>query len=67
MVSRRKLLGCNFHWLTIADGSYWAITFIGPPLAKGSCDGNFRQPPWPTEFTNFILTSVGQVKPMEVS
>jgi hypothetical protein len=35
----------------------------------GSCDGNFRRPPWPTEVTDFTVTFVGQVKqkPMKIS
>jgi hypothetical protein len=35
MVSRRKLLDCNFRRLTIADESYWALIFVGQE-ANGS-------------------------------
>jgi hypothetical protein len=36
MVSRRKLQPSNFCRLTIADESYYSVTFIGPPLVDGS-------------------------------
>jgi hypothetical protein len=57
----------NFRQLWSAGGSYWAITSVGPPLADESCNGNFCQPPWPMEVTDFAVTFVGQVKPTEVT
>jgi hypothetical protein len=57
----------NFRQLWSAGGSYWAIISVGPPLADESCNGNFCQPPWPMEVTDFAVTFVGQVKPTEVT
>jgi hypothetical protein len=50
-----------------ADGSYWVVTSVGPPLADGSRDGTFHHSPWSMEDTNFAVAFIGQVKPMNVS
>jgi hypothetical protein len=50
-----------------ADRSYWVVTSVGPPLADGSCDRNFRRSPLSTEDTDFAVTFIGQVKPTKVS
>jgi hypothetical protein len=59
MANQRKLLGCNFHRLTIADGSYSPVTSVGRGWADGSYDGSFCWLEGPMKVRAFEIIFVG--------